>query len=59
MIDTRDRELPVARLHCRWKPEGGVLAHDGYRCESGHMEIDNAKPRCSISSQSPAVTAPR
>lgn len=59
MIDIRDRELPIARLHCRWKPEGDVLELDGYRCESGHMEIDNVKLRCSISSQAPVATAPR
>lgn len=52
-------DVPTARLHFRWTLEGDVLALDGYRCESGHMEIDNVKLRCSVPMQAPPVTAPR
>jgi len=46
-------DAPTARLEFLFKLEGGAMVLDGYRCESGQMEIDNVKLRSTLSA--PAV----
>ena len=52
-------DVPTARFHFLWKLDGDILELDGYRCESGHMEIDNVKLRYSVAAPEAPVTAPR